>query len=112
MRDYQDDIWKPKVVSTVATEGKGIEELVDVIMEHQAFINQSGRKDRILSQRVEYELGLVFKNELERIVLQGLKGTGKKKEYIRQILDGQSDPYTVIDEVLENFLNKEPTDSK
>jgi LAO/AO transport system kinase len=112
MRDYPDDVWKPKVVSTVALEGQGIEELAAAIREHQAHINEGQRKNNIHSQRVEYELGLVFKNELERLVLKGLKGTGKKKQYIREILDGQTDPYSVIDDVLKNFLNKEPFDSK
>lgn len=112
MKGYPDDAWKPQVIPTVATEGKGIEELTSAILEHQVYINQSERADKIRSQRVEYELGILFKNELERLVLQGLKGTGKKKKYIREILEGQSDPYTAIDEILTNFLKKESLDSK
>jgi len=107
MKDHTDDAWKPKVVSTVASEGKGIEELVSAINEHHAYMNQSERIEGIRFQRAEYELGLVFKNELERLVLQELKRKGKKKKFIREICDGQTDPYTVVDEVLKNFLKKE-----
>jgi len=106
MKTYPDKAWKPRVLSTVATEGKGIRELVSAIQEHNVFINQGARADRFRFERVEYELSLVFKNELERLVHEGLKGTGKKKKYIRKICDGQSDPYTIIAEVLKNFLKK------
>jgi len=109
MKDYPEDAWKPKAVSTVANEGQGIEELTSSILEHHAYINKSTKTDRIRFQRVEYELALVFKNELERVVLQGLKGTGKKKKYIQDILDGKSDPYTVIEEVLKNFFTNGST---
>jgi len=84
MRDYTNEAWKPKVISTVANEGKGVEELASSNLEHHACINQSVGAERILFQRVEYELGLVFKTELERLVFQGLKGTGKKKNIFRK----------------------------
>lgn len=109
MKHYHGDEWVPVVVSTVAKEGKGIEELVSAILDHNTYINHSVRADRILSQRVEYELRLVFRNELERLALKGLKETGKKKKYIQDILGGKSDPYTVIEEVLKNFFTNDFT---
>jgi hypothetical protein len=62
--------------------------------------------ERAAFQRVEQELGLIFRDELERVIFKGLKGTGKKKRYIRGIIDGKADPYTVIEEVLGTFLKK------
>ena len=41
---------------------------------------------------------------LERFIFKGLKGTGKKSQYIRSIADGKTDPYSVVEEVLSDFL--------
>jgi len=98
--------WKPRVISTVATSGEGISDLVEGIMAHQDYLHNSDAMERAAFQRVEQELGLIFRDELERFIFKGLKGTGKKRRYIRNIIDGKSDPYTVIEEILEIFLRK------
>jgi len=98
--------WKPRVVSTVATSGEGISDLVEGIMAHQNYLHNSDAMERAAFQRVEQELGLIFRDELERVIFKGLKGTGKKRRYIRNIIDGKSDPYSVIEEILGTFLKK------
>lgn len=107
MKKYSEDTWRPRIIPTVATEGEGIDELVASIYKHQDHLQQKIEIDKVRFQRVAYELGLIFKDELERIVFKGLKGTGKKKRYIQQILDGNSDPYSVIEEVIETYLKKQ-----
>jgi LAO/AO transport system kinase len=94
------------VISTVATSGEGIGDLVEGILAHQDYLHNSDAMERVAFQRVEQELGLIFRDELERVIFKGLKGTGKKRRYIRNIIDGKSDPYTVIEEILGTFLNK------
>jgi len=75
-------------------------------MAHQDFLHNSEAMEQAAFQRVEQELGLIFRDELERVIFKGLKGTGKKRRYIRNIVDGKSDPYTVIEEILGDFLKK------
>jgi len=98
--------WRPRIVSTVATDGKGIEELVDAILEHQKHIRKTDNIDEVLLQRIEHELGLIFKDELEKIIFSGIKGTGKKKQYIQDIRDGKADPYSVVDDILNTYIKK------
>jgi LAO/AO transport system kinase len=98
--------WRPRVVSTVATSGEGIDALVEEILAHQDYLHNSDAMERAAFQRVEQELGLIFRDELERVIFKGLKGTGKKRRYIRSIIEGKCDPYTVIEEILETFLKK------
>ncbi len=45
-------------------------------------------------------------------MFRGIKGTGKRKAYIRQIVDGERDPYSIIDEVIENYLKVRPADGE
>jgi LAO/AO transport system kinase len=101
--------WRTKVVPTVAAspgtdEIKGIEELLAAIADHQTLLRESRELERVQAARVEQELGLVLKDELERLVYKGLKGTGKKKAYITSILQGKADPYSVVEEVIQNLV--------
>lgn len=107
--------WIPRIVPTVAAcvhEGQvqGIEELIEAILAHQAHLRESRTIDQIQAKRVEQELGLIFKDEMEKIVFTGLKGTGRKKAYIEDILAGRKDPYSVVDEVLKEFLVRGKSD--
>jgi len=103
--------WMPKVIPTVAVGTRssdilGIDELMGAVMEHQTFLKQSRAMERVQAARIEQELGLIFREEVERLVFAGLKGTGRKREYIAAIMSGKTDPYSVVEEVLrESVLN-------
>lgn len=108
----EEPAWIPKVLPTVACASKsmdvqGLDELVTGIMEHQDFLYETRKIDEVRAKRIEQELGLVFKDEVEKVVFAGLKGTGKKREYIESIRAGDNDPYSVVEEVLETFLKGE-----
>lgn len=101
--------WTPRVLPTVACgertgEARGVEELVEAILGHQAYLQDSRTFEAVQSKRIEQELGLIFKDEMEKIVFAGLKGTGRKRAYIEAIISGQNDPYSVVEEVLKDFL--------
>lgn len=106
------EAWVPRVVPTIAcslqtSECIGIESLYQNIMEHQAFLQKTNKIDTVHAKRIEQELGLIFKDEVEKTVFAGLKGTGKKREYIESIMNGSNNPYSVVDEVLSTFLRTE-----
>lgn len=99
--------WVPRVIPTVAVASKpeniqGIDELMTGILEHQEYLHTSRAIERVEFERVEQELGLIFKDDLQRIIFKGLKGTGKKKKYIKSILEGKNDPYSVVEEILSS----------
>jgi LAO/AO transport system kinase len=101
--------WVPKVIPTVSVADKpegiqGIDELTGAIAEHQRFLTKSKAIYQVKFDRVEQELGLIFKDELEKLIFKGLKGTGKKKEYIESIMKRKNDPYSVVEDVLNTYL--------
>ena len=101
--------WLPKLVSTVSVASmpddiEGIDELMAAITEHQEYLKESKAIDRVKYERVEQELELVFKDELQKVIFKGLKGTGKKKKYIKDIIEGKNDPYSVVEDVLNTYL--------
>lgn len=100
--------WAPQVIPTVAVAIKpediqGIDELVAGILKHQEYLHTSNTIERFRFERVEQELGLIFKDELQKTIFKDLKGTGKKKEYIESILEGENDPYSVVEEILSSY---------
>jgi len=106
------DGWVPRVLPTVAcasksSDVKGLDELVNTIRKHQEFLHKTRKIDEVRNKRIEQELSLVFKDEVEKVVFAGLKGTGKKRQYIESIRAGGTDPYSVVEEVLASFLRVE-----
>ena len=111
---FKEDDWIPKVIPTICladkpSDVKGIDELVEMIEEHQQFLKKTNAIDDKKFKRVEQELSIIFKDELQKVVFTGLRGTGKKKKYINSIIDGHDDPYTVVDKVMKTFvMHKNP----
>jgi len=60
----QDHMWIPLIQRTVATEGKGIAELVESIARHVAYLTQSGDWDLRERARLEVELDALVREEL------------------------------------------------
>ena len=89
---FEEGEWIPRVVSTVSAANKpenlqGIDELTDVIAKHQAYLKKDRAIDQVKYKRVEQELGLIFKDELQKLIFKGLKGTGKKENILRASLN-------------------------
>lgn len=101
--------WTPRVIPTVSVASKpedirGIDELMTGIAEHQEYLHKNRTIERMRFKRVEYELGLIFQDELQKAVFKGLRGTGKRRKYIKGILEAKTDPYTVVDEVMRPYI--------
>ena len=106
---FKEGDWVPKVIPTISVASKaenlrGIDDLMDAIAEHQKHLHVTDAFEEVKFERIEQELGLIFKEELKKLVFKGLKGTGKKKKYIENIMSGRGDPYSVVDEVLRTYI--------
>ncbi len=58
--------WRPPIVSTVATEGRGIAELWDRVNEHRDFVTSSGELERRRRFRLGEELREIVARRLEQ----------------------------------------------
>jgi len=103
--------WKVPIVSTVATREEGIKNLVGEIEKHQAHLRTGDRLNKFCFQRAEKEGAILLKDEIERVIFQGLKGTGLRRKYLEKIASGEIDPYTAVEEVMGLFI-KDPKTSK
>lgn len=96
------DGWTPPIVKTVATEGKGIEELADAIREYEEFLRKNGL---LKSRRAEHwRLRLV--EMLRDTLLEKARGAISESDLARlaaEIAEHKRDPYSVIEEIVSRI---------
>ncbi len=95
------DGWKPKIVRTVATENKGVDELAAATAEYREHCNRSGDRQ---SKQVEHWkrrlVTLAGELFLERAVA-GPQGKAALDSLAREVADRRKDPYSAVHELLE-----------
>jgi len=103
----KNDGWMPPVVKTVATTGKGVEELFNKILAHRRYLEESNR----LSERRRK----VIRNEIERIIEERLRevfyhqpGVRKRlEEMVSDVEQRKVSPYQVADMLWKMYFGNE-----
>jgi LAO/AO transport system kinase len=93
------NLWRPPVLKTVAQQGQGIDEVIEAIEKHTAWMEESGA----MRERRIRRAG----DEIESIALQALRakmgdlrhGNGVD-ELAAAVVDGTTDPYAAADQIL------------
>ena len=92
-------LWRPPVVKTVAAQGQGVDDVMEALDKHVAWMEETGT----LRERRVRRAG----DEIEAIALQQLRakmgdlrhGSGVD-ELAGQVVDGSTDPYAAADHVV------------
>ena len=84
--------WVPKLVSTQATDGKGVDALWNVIVEHDAWLRESGR---LRAKRRD-----AFAHRVRQLALGTVEA---RLDAIVDALPDDVDPYEAASRVLERF---------
>jgi LAO/AO transport system kinase len=88
--------WKPPIVTTVATSGEGVDELVRQLDRHWAWLADSGERDRRRLARAREEVtALAFGAVRARLVVSD--------ELAERVADGRCDPHEAADELLASL---------
>jgi len=99
MAGYEAGAWKPPIVSTTASAGDGIADLTAAIGQHEAWLAQSGERERRRAARAREEISAIAVAQL-RAQLGALPGGARLEELSRQVAAGDVDPYTAADELV------------
>lgn len=103
--------WMAPVVKTIAVDNDGLEDLWTKIQEHRRYLDQSGEFIRRRRERTGRETLRMIHGELFRVVRHHLELSGQMERLIEEITDRKRDPYSVMREVLNQWLIK-PESSK
>ncbi len=91
--------WRPPIVETVATDGRGVEDLWQAILDHRAHLEANGRLERRRDARLREELrAIVFERLRERVdaTCDGERFDG----LVSKVAARELDPYAAADELL------------
>ena len=92
--------WKPKIVRTVATENKGVDELAAAIAEYREhFDRASDRQSKKVEQWKRRLITLAGELFLERAI-PGPEGEAALDALAREVADRKKDPYAAVNELL------------
>jgi LAO/AO transport system kinase len=97
------DQWTPAIVRTVASEGKGTEELAQAIAGYEKYQekNDLRLKKKALSWRER--LIEMLREALVQRAMQKSLSEEKLNEYAAQVAAHARDPYTLVDEIVKEF---------
>jgi LAO/AO transport system kinase len=91
--------WRPPIVATVATEGRGVSDLWDRINEHRDFIIASGELDRRRRFRLREELREIVARRLEQKAREICTGD-EWDRLTENVITRTTDPWSAADAML------------
>ncbi len=97
--------WVPRVLSTKAVEGAGIDELVEAIVEHKGASEQSGLLARRRSDRRKRELFEAIRNHVDQEAQHLISSDPSLSNLVHLVESGALDPHTAAQTLLKAILH-------
>ena len=94
------DVWEPMVLETIAKSGEGVEELIETLDAHSAWLDETGRREAKAKQRYAAEIRQLLRADAADLIDDELDRHGGVEAMAERVLDRETDPYTVADDVL------------
>jgi LAO/AO transport system kinase len=98
------DGWRPPIVPTVAVDGEGVDDVVEQLGKHLAWMEGSGELDRRRRARTRDEIEAIAVTAL-RARFADLHGDRRLDSLAQEVLDGVRDPYAAADELVEGLTS-------
>ena len=95
-------LWRPPVIKTVASADTGVDEVVEGIDKHVAWMEAHGELQRRRNKRAADEIEAIVLAQL-RARMGDLRGSHGIDELAARVVAGESDPYTAADKVLDDI---------
>ena len=91
--------WRPPIVKTVAARGQGVDELVEALEKHRAWMDEHGELELRRRRRAAQEVETIAVTAL-RQRFGDLHGDRRLDALAGRVAAGQLDPYTAADELV------------
>jgi LAO/AO transport system kinase len=97
------DGWTPPIVKTVASEGKGIEELASVITEYEKYLQKENRALKKSAENWQERLIEMLRDAMLEKAREQL-GDGSIARLAEEVAEHKRDPYSLIEEIVGRQL--------
>jgi LAO/AO transport system kinase len=102
LESFEGGRWRPPIVKTEATTGKGVPELVAAIEQFRAHTASSlGERRRA---RAEFRVRELMAHRFVQHVLERVLKAGEFETMLDRIASRETDPYTVVDDVVRRSI--------
>ena len=98
-----DKPWVPPLVETIATEGKGIDELAKAILTHREYLSRSGEIEARLRERVEAEIETLLRDRLRDRLFEG-RSEGAYEAAVEAVLARACSPRQAVDDLVSSLF--------
>jgi LAO/AO transport system kinase len=92
--------WREPIVKTVAVRGEGLDEVVEAIDKHRAWMERAGELARRRGRRARDEIEAIAVTALRRR-FGDVHGDARLDVLAEKVLIGELDPYAAADEIIE-----------
>ncbi|GAB6863107.1 methylmalonyl Co-A mutase-associated GTPase MeaB [Haloplanus litoreus] len=103
--DADGEEWDPRIVETVATEGKGVVELIDSLDAHYDHLRSTGELDRRARTRYAEEIRQLLRDDVADLLEDEIEHRGGMASLVDAIRARETDPYTVADRILDPLVD-------
>jgi len=93
--------WEPTIVETVANRGEGVDELLSVLDDHRGYLDESGERERQRRIRYAEEIRTLVREDVNDLLAEEFEHRGGLDAFVQRVLDRETDPYAVADEIVE-----------
>jgi LAO/AO transport system ATPase len=101
-RHSVDGAWRPPIVKTVAARGEGIDNLIEDITRHAAWMDEHGELDRRRQARAAAEIEAIALGTV-KVRFAQMHGSTALDAAAARVVDGETDPYTAADELVASL---------
>ena len=103
MLDFNKADWRPPVELVIAVDNKGVQELLEQVEKHKAYIEDSGEKEKRRIQNCKNEIVDLVQQKLMNIMLDKSNKEELINELARKVATRKADPYSACELVFENL---------
>ncbi|MDD6396907.1 methylmalonyl Co-A mutase-associated GTPase MeaB [Anaerovibrio sp.] len=98
--------WRPPIQKVIASQNEGITETIENIEKHFKYISETGILQQRRTQRTKNEMLDVLHSNIGKYITGKLSKTGRLDEYVAQIKARETDPYTVVANIMQDMLKE------
>jgi len=93
------DRWRPPIVKTIASEGKGLDELMEAIAQHRVYLGEHPEGQQRSRMRAALELETIVREALFNRLLQAISAA-QLEQIVDRIAARELDPYSAAEQLL------------
>ncbi|MBU1671573.1 MAG: methylmalonyl Co-A mutase-associated GTPase MeaB [Actinobacteria bacterium] len=103
----EEPTWTPPVMSCIALEGTGVEELAGAIDDHWVYLRQSGMLEQKIIGRMRAEMLEILNLKVTRAAGAVIDSEGRGQDIIKRMVGRELDPHSAADEMAGLLAERE-----